>query len=72
MCTRANSASIQDSFHALVGSLHALTGAALALAVAIATVPWRVATSRPTKHGKPASTRHVDVQVHLNLRFTLK
>ncbi len=66
MCTRANSASVHDSFQAVVFSLFALAGAALALAVAVASVPWRVATSRPTKHGKPASTRHVEVQVHLN------
>jgi hypothetical protein len=66
MCTRANSASVHDSFQAVVGSLFALAGAALALAVALASVPWRVAASRPTKHGKPASTRHVEVQVHLN------
>ena len=39
-----------------------------ALVVALATVPWRAAGSQATRHGKPASTRHIEVQVHLNDR----
>jgi hypothetical protein len=66
MCTRANSASVADSFHAVVNSTLAVAGAIMALVVALATAPWRVARSRPTRHGKPASTRHIEIQVHLS------
>src|SRR5437870_2880937 len=65
MCTRANRASVPDSAHALFGSLVAFISAVLALFIAVATAPIRIARSRPTKHGKPASTNHVEVQVHL-------
>ncbi|MBV9329913.1 MAG: hypothetical protein JO352_39935 [Chloroflexi bacterium] len=68
MCTRANSASVPNSFHALVNSTLALAGAIMLLVVALATVPWRAAGSQATRHGKPASTRHIEVQVHLNDR----
>jgi hypothetical protein len=66
MCTRANRASVPDSLHALFGSLVAFISSVLALGVALATAPIRMVRSRPTKHGKPFSTRHVEVQVHVN------
>jgi hypothetical protein len=66
MCTRANSASVPDSFHAVISSFLAIAGAVLALVVALATAPWRAATSRPTSHRKPSSTAHIAVQVHLD------
>src|SRR5712692_630799 len=66
MCTHANRASVPDSLHALFGSLVAFISSVLALGIALATAPIRMVRSRPTKHGKPASTRHVEVQVHLN------
>ena len=66
MCTRANRASVSDSVRALVGSLVALLTAFAALAVAVATVPMRLLQARTTMHGQPASTAHVQVQVHLN------
>jgi hypothetical protein len=65
MCTRANRASVPDSFHALVDSAVAMAGAILALFVALIGAPWRALRSRPSKHGKPASTEHIEVQVHL-------
>jgi hypothetical protein len=65
MCTRANRSSVPDSFHALVGSVVAMAGAILALLLALIGAPWRALRSRPTKHGKPASTNHIEVQVHL-------
>src|ERR687883_261302 len=52
MCARANSASVPDSFHAVVGSILAVAGAVVALVVALATAPWRAAVLRPTKLGK--------------------
>jgi hypothetical protein len=39
--------------------------AVAALAVAITTAPRRALRSKPAKHGKPATTEHVQVQVHL-------
>ena len=65
MCTRANRASVPDSFHALVDSVVAVARAVLALFVALLGAPWRAVRSRPTKHGKPASTDRIEVQVHL-------
>jgi hypothetical protein len=65
MCTRANRASVPDSLHALVGCLVGAGRALLLLLVALATAPGRWARSRPSKHGAPASTRHVEVPVHL-------
>jgi hypothetical protein len=65
MCTRANRSSVPDSFHALVGSLVAMAGAILALSVALIGAPLRALRSRPAKHGKPASTDRIEVQVHL-------
>jgi hypothetical protein len=66
MCTRANSASVSDSFHAVISSLVAVAAAVLALVLAVATAPWRAATSQPAGHGKPASTAHIAIQVHLD------
>ena len=66
MCTRASSASVPDSFHAVITSIVAVATAVLALVVAVATAPWRAATSQPTRHGKPASTAHIAIQVHLD------
>jgi hypothetical protein len=66
MCTRANSASVPDSFHAVISSILAVAAAVLALVVAVATAPWRAATSQPARHGKPASTAHIAIQVHLD------
>src|SRR5438105_10217800 len=66
MCTRANRASVCDSAHALMASLFAFATAAAVLVVALATIPFRLVRSCPTKHGKPAPTKHVEVQVHLN------
>ena len=66
MCTRANRASVSDSAHALIASLFAFASAALILLLAVATIPWRLVRSCPTKHGKAASTSHVEVQVHLS------
>ena len=68
MCTRANSASVPDSFHAVIGSVLAVAGAVAALVVALATAPWRATRSQPTRHGKPARTGHIEVQVHLTDR----
>ncbi len=68
MCTRANRGSVPDSLHALFVSLVAFASAALALVLALATAPVRLVRSRPAKHGKPASTDHVEVQVHLSDR----
>ena len=65
MCTRANSASVSDSFHVVVHSTLAVAIAVAALAVAITTAPRRALRSKPAKHGKPATTEHVQVQVHL-------
>src|SRR6266542_118443 len=58
MCTRANRASVSDSAHALMASLFAFATAAAVLVVALATIPFRLVRSCPTKH--------VEVQVHLN------
>jgi hypothetical protein len=66
MCTRANRASVSDSAHALIASLFSFATAAAVLAVALVTMPLRLVRSCPTKHGKAASTRHVEVQVHLS------
>lgn len=66
MCARANSASVPDSLHVVVSSVLAVAGAILALVVALATAPWRTIRSRPAKHGKPASTGHIRIQVHLD------
>lgn len=66
MCTRADSASVPDSFHAVVSSVLAVAGAVLALVVALATAPWRAARSQAAKHGKPAGIGQIEIQVHLN------
>ena len=68
MCTRANRGSVPDSLHALFVSLVAFASAILALVLALATAPVRLVRSRPAKHGKPAATDHVEVQVHLSDR----
>jgi hypothetical protein len=66
MCTRANRASVPESAQALIVTLFALVSSLVFLIIALLTVPFRVVGSRPTKHGRAASTRHVEVQVHLN------
>jgi len=68
MCTRANRRSVPDSLHALVGSLVGFANALFMLVLAMLTVPARLVRPRPAKHGKPASIRHVEVQVHLGSR----
>jgi hypothetical protein len=68
MCTRANRASVSDSVHALLASLSALVTALALLAIALATMPIRLLRPTATKHGKPASTNHVEIQVHLGDR----
>jgi hypothetical protein len=65
MCTRANRASVPESAHALIVALLALATSLVVLAIALVTVPIRVVGSRPTKHGRPASTGHIEIQVHL-------
>jgi hypothetical protein len=66
MCTRANHASVHDSFHALLAALLALGSAILALAVAAATIPWRTLRARPPTRARVDSTTHVEIQVHLS------
>jgi hypothetical protein len=66
MCTHANRASVPESAHALIVTLLALATSLVILAIALVTVPIRVVGSRPTKHGRPAPTRHIEIQVHLN------
>jgi hypothetical protein len=66
MCTRANRASVPDSFHALAAALLALAGAIVALAVAAATIPWRTLRSRPPTRARVDSTTHIEIQVHLS------
>jgi len=66
MCTPANRRSVSDSLHALVGSLVAFASALFVLVVAMVTLPVRLVRPRSTKHGKPAPTDHVEVQVHLS------
>jgi len=68
MCARANRGSVPDSLHALIGSLVTVVSAVLALVIALATAPVRLVKTRPTKHGKPARTDKVEVQVHLSQR----
>src|SRR2546423_2586721 len=68
MCTRANRRSVPDSLHALVGTLVAFASALFVLVMAIVTFPVRLVRPGPTKHGRPASTEHVEVQVHLGNR----
>jgi hypothetical protein len=68
MCTRANRGSVPDSLHALIGAVVALATAFVVLTTAVMTVPLRLVRQRPTKHGKPASIEHVEVQVHLGNR----
>jgi hypothetical protein len=68
MCTRANRRSVPDSLQALVGTLLAFASALFALVVATVTFPVRLVRPGPTKHGRPASTEHVEVQVHLGNR----
>ena len=65
MCTRANRASVPDSFHALAAALLALASAFVALAVAAATIPWRIC-SRPSTRARVDSTTHIEIQVHLS------
>jgi len=66
MCVRANRGSVPDSLHSVVASLVAFASASCLLVMALATAPVRLVQQRPTKHGKPASTEHVAVQVHLS------
>jgi hypothetical protein len=66
MCTRANRASVPDSFHALAAALLALASAFFALAVAAATIPWRTLRSRPPTRARVDSTTHIEIQVHLS------
>jgi len=68
MCTRANRRSVPDSLHALVDTLLAFASALFALVMAMVTFPVRLVRPGPNKHGKPASTEHVEVQVHLGNR----
>jgi hypothetical protein len=72
MCTRANRASVSDSAHALVGSFAALSFAIAALIAAIVTAPLRAVHTRTTRYGQPASTRDIEVQVHLADRDRVK
>lgn len=66
MCTRANRASVPDSFHALAAALLTLASAIVALAIAAATVPWRTLRRGPPTRGKVDSTTHIEIQVHLS------
>ncbi|HEY2416545.1 MAG TPA: hypothetical protein VGH84_01400, partial [Steroidobacteraceae bacterium] len=66
MCTRANRASVPDSFHALAAALLALASAIVALAVAAATIPWPTLRSRPPTRARADSTTHIEIQVHLS------
>jgi hypothetical protein len=66
VCTRANKASIPDSLHALAASFVGLVVALVSLVVAMLSAPARLIVPRPTKHGKPASVAHVEVQIHLD------
>ena len=66
MCTRANRASVPDSVQALAAALLTVASAAVALAIATATIPWRILRSRPLSHGKVDSTTHIQIQVHLS------
>ncbi len=68
MCVPANRASVSDSLHALVDSFLALAGALLALVVAVATAPPRLIRPAKPRRWRPASTSHVEVQVHLDDR----
>lgn len=65
MCVPANRASVSDSLHALVHSFLPLAGAFLALVVAVATAPRRLMRPAKPRRWRPASTSHVQVQVHL-------
>src|SRR5215475_11981589 len=65
MCTRANRASVSDSAHAFILATVAVATILVVLAIAVVTLPLRIWRSAPTKHGRPASTAHVEVQVHL-------
>jgi hypothetical protein len=67
MCACPNRGSVPQSLHALIGSIVTVASATLALVIALATVPMRLVI-RPTKHGKPAGTDRVEVQVHLSQR----
>jgi hypothetical protein len=66
MCTRANRASVPDSFHALTTAVLALASAIVALAAAAVTIPWRSLRSRPSTRAKVDSTRHIEIQVYLS------
>jgi len=66
MCIRADKASVPDSLHAIASSFVGLVAALGSLIVALVSAPARLLMPRPTKHGKPASTRNVEVQVHLD------
>jgi hypothetical protein len=68
MCARANPTSVHDSLRSFVGSLVVFASALFMLVLAIVTVPVRLVRPRSAKHGKPASIRHVEVQVHLGNR----
>jgi hypothetical protein len=67
MCQRPNRGSVPQSLRALAGSIVTVASATFALVIALATAPMRLVT-RPTKHGKPARTDRVEVQVHLSQR----
>jgi hypothetical protein len=64
MCTRANRASVSDSFHAVAAALFALASAVVALAAA--TIPWRTLRSRPTTRARVDSAMQIEIQVHLS------
>jgi len=66
MCTRTNEVSVPDSLRVLAGSFVGLVAALATLVVALVTAPVHLLVRRPAKHGNPASTRHVEVQVHLD------
>jgi hypothetical protein len=66
MCTRANRASVPDSFHALTAAALALASAIVALAVAAATIPLRTLRSQPPRRARVDSTTHIEIQVHLS------
>jgi hypothetical protein len=51
---------------ALVISVRAVVAALTLLVVALATAPLRMVCATPAKHGRPASTGNIEVQVHLS------
>lgn len=69
MCTRSNRASVPESTRALARSLLEVVTAVVAVIVALITAPVRALHGRwypnVPSPGRPATTSHVDVQVHL-------